>query len=378
MNKYIFSDEEINKILLSSPMALPNSPSSYGLRGSNIKEFFYEYIRKLMLLINDHFQRIENDKDSSILAHDTDTNAHSDVITDLIAKDVELGTAITNHYTESSNQVLSLKSKIDSDIEAHSEDTVAHQDIRQQLASTLRKAENAYNLASGKSRIIPVKNINEMINNLSSSLNVGDKFVLSDTNVPDFTLFEKNSLNSEAIPITVIDVLFDTVNPKPGKSYIYNGYLLVASESGLDTSELAKQTDLEELDDALAQQKIELQTSIDGIALALDTKENVIRQVDETAENITISDDTEYNLGLRTSIKLELPNEIPKDFNCIVNFRSGATKTAFYAPGNIIFTQDDCYGGVLTPMSNRIYEIHIKSVGGVLIGKVGCCDYTVV
>ena len=79
MNKYIFSDEEINKILLSSPMALPNSPSSYGLRGSNIKEFFYEYIRKLMLLINDHFQRIENDKDSSILAHDTDTNAHSDV-----------------------------------------------------------------------------------------------------------------------------------------------------------------------------------------------------------------------------------------------------------------------------------------------------------
>ena len=40
-------------------------------------------------------------------------------------------------------------------------------------------------------------------------------------------------------------------------------------------------------------------------------------------------------------------------------------------------TQDDCYKGVFTPCKDRIYEINIKNVDGVIIGKVGCCDYAV-
>ena len=75
---------------------------------------------------------------------------------------------------------------------------------------------------------------------------------------------------------------------------------------------------------------------------------------------------------------LALPEEIPNEFEVIVNFRSGTVATSFDAPNSIVFTQDDCYAGRLTPITNRIYEINIKNVGGVLVGKVGCADYEVV
>ncbi len=381
MDKYIFSDEEINKILLSSPMVLPNSPQAYGLKGSNIKSFFYDFIRRLMLLINEHFVLIERDKESSISVHNEDTVAHNDIrkmIDNLATKDTELGNAISNHYSEINLAHDDIRAKIDSDILAHENNVYAHEHILFNMAEIKAIAQNALNFASGKSKIIPVKDIYEMTTKLDGTLNIGDKFVLSKKDVPDFTLFEKNSTDENAIAFTQVDLLFGNVEFLPGESYLYNGYLLVASESGIDTSKFARQVDITSLEDALNQLDLELNTAIDSIIEELTLKENAIKVINETAETVELASKTEYNLGLRTSVTLGLPEEIPSDFECIVNFRSGATATTFDSPDEIIFTQDDCVGGRLYPVTNRLYEINIKSVGGILVAKVGSVDYEVI
>jgi hypothetical protein len=97
--------------------------------------------------------------------------------------------------------------------------------------------------------------------------------------------------------------------------------------------------------------------------------------VSESGDNVLLLTKTEHNLGLRTRVNLTLADTVESDFECIVNFRVGASNVEFNADNRIIFTQDDCYGGVFTPCKNRIYEINIKSVDGVLIAKVGGCDY---
>lgn len=332
MDKYIFSDEEINKILLSSPMALPNNPSGYGLKGSNIKSFFYDYIRKLMHLINEHFILIENDKDTSISSHNEDVLAHNDI-----------------------RKMIS--------------------DLKFNIESAMEYSKGAYQLASEKSKIIPVKDVSEMITKLDGSLSIGDKFVLLEKDVPDFTLFEKGSENTEATSFTMMDLLMGNIAFEAGESYLYEGYLLVASESGIDTSNFAKQTDLTSFEDALNQLDLELNKAIDNLIDELTLKEDTVKIVDEDGETVILVNKTEHNLGLRTSAILQLPEGVPSEFECIVNFRSGSTATAFSAPSDIIFTQDDCWQGVFTPYKNRIYEISIKNVDGILIARVGSCDY---
>ena len=89
-----------------------------------------------------------------------------------------------------------------------------------------------------------------------------------------------------------------------------------------------------------------------------------------------LSTKTEHNLGLRTSVNLTLADTIESDFECIVNFRSGASATIFECSG-ISFAGDDCIGGTLYPISNRLYEINIKNIGGAIIGRVGACDYAI-
>ena len=95
-------------------------------------------------------------------------------------------------------------------------------------------------------------------------------------------------------------------------------------------------------------------------------------------ETVQLENLKEFNLGTRSSVILTLPEEIPNNFDVIVNFHSGSSATTFDAPDEIFFTQDDCIGGHLYPISNRIYEINIKNMGGLLIAKVSSCDYEVI
>lgn len=341
MSKQEITAEELNKVLLYTAGALPDNPSERGMSPKAIKAFFYKYISVLVDIINNKFDGVETTRVSGINEHDINELAHNDIramLENLIKKDVELGESIS------------------SNLETHNSDINA---LRYDLRQISLDVNNAYNLASGKSKIYPVKDIYAMLNNVNDSLNVGDKFVLATENVPDFILFEKDSTGEGAITLSQTDLLLG-LELIPGKSYICDGYLFVATESGIDTSLFAKQQEMDEM-------KAELLT-----------KETKKAFKNETANTVMLSSDTEFNLGLRTSVVLALPEEIPNEFEVIVNFRSGAVATSFDAPNSIVFTQDDCYAGRLTPITNRIYEINIKNVGGVLVGKVGCADYEVV
>ena len=193
-----------------------------------------------MLLLNERYNLIENDTNVSISDHNASSLAHYDIrkmIEDLITKD-----------TETSQLCKEIIARIGTDILAHNNDLDAHKQIQFSISEIKSIAQNAYNFASGKSKIIPVRDVYEMTTKLDGSLNIGDKFVLSDKNVPDFTLFEKESTDSKATAFTHMDILLGNVEFLPGESYLYNGYLLVASESGIDTSLFAKQSDFSQLE----------------------------------------------------------------------------------------------------------------------------------
>ena len=378
MIDYRLSEEEINKILMSSPMVLPENPSQYGLKGNNIKSYFYDFIRKLMLLLNEHFVLVERDKAESILNHDTSEVAHSDIreiISDLQTRDTELGNMIANHYSEINLAHDDIKAKIASDILKHSIDKYAHNDLRFEFSDVRTMAQNALNFAQGKSKIYPVKDVFEMTNKLNDEMNVGDKFVLLDKNVPDFTLFEKNAADG-GTEFTQVDLLMGNIEFLPGESYIYSGYLLVASESGIDTSMLVKNEDFELLELIVSQLDLELENAVKSLENKLSSKESAYQKTAESSESITLQNKTEHNLGLRASATLALPDNVPSDFECIVNFRSGTSAAQLNCSG-IIFTGDDCNGGKLYPVSNRLYEINIKRVGEYVVAKVGACDYAI-
>ena len=58
---YKITDEEINKVKLNSPFALPNSPTERGMKPEAIKEMFWKPFEKLIGLINNHFGELESD-----------------------------------------------------------------------------------------------------------------------------------------------------------------------------------------------------------------------------------------------------------------------------------------------------------------------------
>lgn len=383
---YKISEEEINKILLSSPMVLPNNPSEKGMKAGAIKEYFYKFVRIFAQILNEHLANIEFDKNYSISQHNESDSSHNDVrelLTSLAEKDAELGNIIEEKLNKHNNSIvahLAIRQLITESIKAHDENASdSHMPLRDYIGRVGNIAREALSLASGKSRIIPTRNINEMLMKIESAfpeIEVGDRFILLEENVPDFTVYEKNSTNEDAKEISKEYI---QTNPlKAGKTYLFMGYLLVASESGLDTSQLAKQSDIA----ILTKKNEELLNTIaeleSALMEALSKKESTIDRVSTASELVTIENKTEYNLGLRASVILSLPEEIADDYEAIVNFRSGAVPTAFDAPSEILFVQDDCVDNMLYPVSNRIYEISIKRVDGIIIARVGCADYEVV
>lgn len=95
-------------------------------------------------------------------------------------------------------------------------------------------------------------------------------------------------------------------------------------------------------------------------------------------ESLRLTNNTEYNLGTKEAVSIDLPEVIGDEFEVIVNFHSGSFATSFDTPNEIIFTLDDCVDGRLYPIPNRIYEINIKKVGQVLLAKVNGTDYEVI
>lgn len=355
---YKITDETLNKILLSSPSALPLSPKEAGMKGERTKAFFYGFIKLLVNAINESLDSVKEDYDTipvKINEHNAEKERVHPYILELIStlqnriedvefKDGELGNAMQG-YVDSHNL----------------QETNVHPTLQAYISNVEAVAYNAYNLAFGKSKIHPFYTLSGFVDHLnyaSGDYNVGDVFIFAEKGVPDLVLFEVDANYTEG-DIRIDGDLTGEEELGPGIYYI-KGKRFVSQESGYDHSKLALKTELEVLTKEVA------------------LKEYAKTVKTETSETVTLENKTEFNLGLRTSVILALPESIDEGFETIINFRSGTVATSFDAPTELVFCQDDCDGGHFYPYSNRIYEINIKSVGGVLVARVGGADYEVI
>ena len=81
-------------------------------------------------------------------------------------------------------------------------------------------------------------------------------------------------------------------------------------------------------------------------------------QVDTTsASPITLADNTSFRLGQITTLTINNATSYPLDFMCEVVFTSGSGFSMDYSALTIVFSGDDCDGGVFTPSDAKTYNI---------------------
>lgn len=343
MELFQISEEAKNRILLYSAQALPDRPSSAGMKPSVIKGYFYKFIEKMIEAINIELANIVNGAANDLYNHNVSAGSHPDInniLTQLFNKDTELGNAITT-------QIIN-----------HNTSAAAHEYIRKLITIAQSRADDAYNLAQGKSKVHPYEALGNLLSEIDAgalTLHPGDMVVFKNENMPDLAVFKTGQ---EATPEGDEEITADSVLEEK-KSYYYSGITFVALESGIDTSLLAKAKDIELM------------------KAQLEGKEEAIFKVESTASEIMLENHTEYNFGITTELAIALPEDIAS-LEVIINFHSSTTPTSFDAPSEILFQGDDTLDGRLYPVSNRLYEINIKNVMGVLVAKVGANDYEVI
>lgn len=358
---YKITEEEINKILLDSPLSLPNSPAEKGMKAEIIKSFFYKFIRTMAKVINEHFDTVYADVVRQIATHDVAQGAHRDIlekITVLQNKDAAKDDVLEALKSMDSE----IKSDITSEIGQHNNSENTHSDMRELISNAQSKADNAYNLASSKSKVYPFGSIKDLVESWNTvEYNVGDVFITIEANIPDFTLISKEGQMCDEDKLFKYEEYSD-ISFEAGKTYYFEDkkMRIGATDGGYDHSKLVLKSEFEKLN------------AIVG------AKENARTIISTIAESVTLENSTEYNLGTLSNLSIYLPKNIGDDFYTIVNFHSGGSPTSFDSPDEIVFTQDDCVDGHLYPISNRLYEVNIKNVNGVLIAKVSGTDLEVI
>ena len=127
----------------------------------------------------------------------------------------------------------------------HNGSSVAHADIRTNVATALEKAQEAYNLASGKSKVHPLLDFAEFVYYAKTEpdrYNVGDVIMFDNKLFPDFVLFAKNvsfEYDIDDYEITG-ETLDGTEELAPGKSFIIGNMRFITIESGIDVSKFVK------------------------------------------------------------------------------------------------------------------------------------------
>ncbi|MBQ3041472.1 MAG: hypothetical protein IJD42_07745 [Clostridia bacterium] len=379
-DKYKITEEEINQAILHSPYSLADSPASVGIKAKQIKKYFYEFIRFLANKINVHLEEL-----GKTLENYDELSCAVDLIPDLQEKDIELGKAIPNLIGAHNNSGVAhndIREKISTDIGTHNTSGGAHSDIRELIKSAKESAENAYNLARGKSKIHPMHDYGEFIYYVKTKpeeYNVGDMFIFDNKNAPDFMLFEKNIqfVSGEDDVEISGEYLPNDFEFTPGSRVVINGMRFVIQESGYDISKLATDEELSALNEELTELIIALGERVTEVNDVLDFKENSFEKKENTQSEITLENHTEYSLGLITELSIALPEET-EELDSIINFRAGATAPSFDAPSELVFSGDDTSGGRFYPITHRIYEINIKEVMGILSARVGATDFEVI
>ena len=268
----------------------------------------------------------------------------------------------------------------------------SHADMRATITTALEKAQEAYNLAAGKSKVHPMNSFDDFKSSIeteSGRYNVGDMFMFKDNLLPDLILFEKNVVYDSSIDDFYLDDSPFLSEMEPGMTYFLFGNRFVSIESGMDVSKFT--TKEEHLSDVLSlNSMIETNSEmIRNVAENSATKEKVetleeeIAKKDErmayydteTSNIIELEDYAEYDLGQRLELTVELPEETSPLYCCIFNFYAGETPTAFDAPDSIYFVGDDCLDGTFYPLNYRGYEVNVKKLWGICVARVGAFDF---
>ena len=230
-NKFKLTQEEINKIIMHSPYALADSPAQKGLGAGQIKKYFYDFIRVFAEKINSHLEDVGKEFVSTLELADNMEYAFEIAVSGLLDKINKLELTEKEH-----NEALS------SALEAG-------------LGEVKAQAQSAYNLAAGKSRIIPVGSVRLMLGDLMYEEQVrGDLFIVGEGGVPEFMFCRRSeaALNGD-IPFTEEQYLNGEITFEPGKYYYFVDAKkqLLTIESGFDTSELVTKAELGDMEIAL-------------------------------------------------------------------------------------------------------------------------------
>lgn len=245
--KYIITEEEINQILLHSPYALSTNPARDGLRGEQVKRYFYDFIPVLAEKLNSKMVDVENEM-----------NEH--------------------------------KSSEDS-----------HLDIRGAVDGAMEKATQAYDLATGKSKVHIYPEYKFLFYDLNSeeakeNLNIqkGDIILVAQKNIPDFIVYStdgripSNPELTNVVTKSVNDENVATIEPSSSEAYYFvkSKIAIIGIESGIDTSVFATKEDLgasEEKADKTYASKEELGTETGALKLlyeeTLETDKDEIKAV---------------------------------------------------------------------------------------------------
>lgn len=394
MEKFTLSQEEITKALLLSPYSLSDSPNDWGLKAKDVKKYFYQFITYLCERLNvkledlgqvvanleDKDQDLESEIANQLSSHDLSQASHSVLFSALREGIDNLLTRFTSHTSE----VGAHGEAIEDHISLHNQSIIAHSDVRKSIEEILALSQNAYALAQGKSRIIPLCDVYELLDYLENQdQSPGDVFILEEKLIPDM-IFYKTLTDLEVedeIQRGAIILDYDTyaqgmVELSPGQVVIAYNKKLVGTESGVDLSRLATKERVETLATRQEELATQIETGISELLLLLDTKEDK-RVLTSPEGAFTLENLHEYRFSTIPSLEISLP-ETNSDLEALISFHSGSSPTTFTQPEGLIMSGDDCQEGIFIPVSNRIYEISIKRLMGVYLGKVSCCDYEVI
>ena len=366
--RFKLTDDEVNEVVLNSPYSLADSPASLGQRAKQIKKYFYVFIYTLSEKINEHLREIGAEIDSLGV-----------IIESLKKSDLSLGESIEKGllaHNENSESHPDIREKITALLSAHNESALSHADIRETLSYLRASLELCYSLSSGKSLVYTYDDIIEMLEDIESGkeLFVGDFILIADPSAPDFTVFETGAEKREAdITISVDDVSSGAVVPEAQRSYFINGVRLISSQGNLETSRLAKREELENLENELLLLSETLSTRLSENEALIKEKEKALPRIEKSEGSVDISISAEYSFGLLDTLLISY--EEGALIEAIINLKSGEAPPSIDAPASLVFEGDDTLDGLFYPVSNRIYEINIKTVLGVNIARVCATNY---
>lgn len=355
--KFKLTNEEITEVILHSPYSLADSPASLGQRATQIKKYFYDFIRTLAEKINLHMGEIN-----------TLLNEYEGIISELQKKDTSLGEAIVSQIAQH-DQLDTSHGDIREKISAN------YQALSQRLSELKAQNELALALASGKSRVSTFDDVIEMLDyiNGGGEAGVGDIYLIADPASPDFTVFNVNvQKGDDDIALDSEKIASGELALYPDLSYFVGGVRLISSEGSLETSRLAKREELNDLEAELNSHE----ARIDIAEGELLKKESALITIENSGSNLLVENGYEYNLGTLTELTLSVSDS--QCLDALINFKSGASATALDAPYELYFLGDDTLYGSFYPVSSRLYEISIKRVLGSLVARVGAVDYEVI